>query len=121
MLPGTLGSDAEYLLNFMDHFGIEQFDVLGTSRGWRSCHRNGCAGGRTRRVASHPAAGVVGTNPSVVADRIFTGALFAHGRRPVLPYVHRTAITLRRLDFLQRLFGDPARIPCDSLAGFQAG
>src|SRR5271157_989953 len=32
-LPGTLASDAENLLNFMDHFGIEQFDVLGTSRG----------------------------------------------------------------------------------------
>src|SRR5208337_2162520 len=32
-LPGTLASDAEGLLNFMDHMGIEQFDVLGTSRG----------------------------------------------------------------------------------------
>jgi len=32
-LPGTLSSDAEGLLNFMDHLGIEQFDVLGTSRG----------------------------------------------------------------------------------------
>ena len=32
-LPGTLASDAEGLLNFMDYLGIEQFDVLGTSRG----------------------------------------------------------------------------------------
>ena len=43
-LPGTLASDAENLLNFMDYFGIEQFDVLGTSRG-------GGADDRTRRFA----------------------------------------------------------------------
>src|SRR5271169_4819446 len=30
-LPGTLVSDAEHLLDFMDRFGVEQFDVLGTS------------------------------------------------------------------------------------------
>src|SRR5664279_6539687 len=27
-LPATLASDAEHLLAFMDHFGVEQFDVL---------------------------------------------------------------------------------------------
>src|SRR5215469_5635049 len=32
-LPGTLASDTEHLLAFMDHLGIVQFDVLGTSRG----------------------------------------------------------------------------------------
>src|SRR5215469_3587478 len=32
-LTGTLASDADHLLAFVDHFGIEQFDVLGTSRG----------------------------------------------------------------------------------------
>ena len=32
-LPGTLASDAEHLLAFMDYLGIEQCDVLGTSRG----------------------------------------------------------------------------------------
>jgi len=32
-LPGTLASDAEHLLAFVDHFGFEQFDMLGTSRG----------------------------------------------------------------------------------------
>ena len=32
-LPGTLVSDAEHLLSFIDHLGIEQCDVLGTSRG----------------------------------------------------------------------------------------
>jgi pimeloyl-ACP methyl ester carboxylesterase len=34
-LPGTLASDAEGLLNFKDPLGIEQVDVLGTSRGVR--------------------------------------------------------------------------------------
>src|SRR5271166_770679 len=32
-LPGTLASDVEGLLNFMDHLGIAQCDILGTSRG----------------------------------------------------------------------------------------
>jgi len=32
-LPGSLQSDAEALLKFADHLGIDQFDLLGTSRG----------------------------------------------------------------------------------------
>src|SRR5215467_3582814 len=30
MLAGTLASDAEHLLDFMNHLGIDQFDVLAT-------------------------------------------------------------------------------------------
>lgn len=120
-LPGTLVSDAEHLLAFVDHFGIEQFDVLGTSRG----------GGATIVLAG------------LMAER---GMLQRMGRvvlsAPINPWSGFGLVKIRflrtrggriymvhlakRLEFIVKnyfrgLYADRATIPPDSLEGYRAG
>jgi pimeloyl-ACP methyl ester carboxylesterase len=120
-LTGTLASDAEHLLAFVNHFGIEQFDVLGTSRG----------GGATIALAG------------LMAER---GMLQRIGRvvlsAPINPWSRNGLLRIRLLrtrggriyivhlakrfpfileDFFRELYADPAAIPGDSLDGYRAG
>ena len=121
MLPGTLASDAEQLLNFMDYLGIEQFDVLGTSRGGGAAIA--MAGLAAERGELHRIRRLVLSAPINPWSRIgflrvrflrtLAGRFYLTYVEPRLPFVVKI--------FFKRLFGDPARIPSDSLAGYQAG
>jgi pimeloyl-ACP methyl ester carboxylesterase len=120
-LPGTLGSDAENLLDFMDHLGIEQCDILGTSRG----------GGVTVALA-----GLLAERG--LLNRVRKLVLSA----PISPWMRYGLVRIRFLrtqvgriyvvhlarrfpfileDFFYKLYADPASIPPDSLAGYRAG
>lgn len=120
-LPGTLASDAEHLLNFMDHLGIGQCDVLGTSRGGGAAIA--LAGLAAARGELHRIRRLVLSAPINPWSRIgqlrvrflrtVPGRLYITYLEPRLPFVVKA--------FFRRLYGDPARIPSDSLAGYQAG
>jgi pimeloyl-ACP methyl ester carboxylesterase len=120
-LPGTLMSDAEHLLNFMDHIRIEQADVLGTSRGGgATIALAGLAAERgmlhriRRLVLSAP------INPWSRVGLLRISLLRTRGGRyylvhlaPRLPFILK--------DFFRKLYADPASIPPDSFAGYQSG
>jgi pimeloyl-ACP methyl ester carboxylesterase len=120
-LPGSLASDADHLLDFMDHFGVDQFDVLGTSRG----------GGATIALAG------------LLAER---GMLYRLRKlvlsAPINPWSRIGLFRIRLLrtrggrfylvnlarhlpfvleNFFRELYASPANIPADSLAGYEAG
>ncbi len=120
-LPGTLGSDAENLLNFMDYFGIEQFDVLGTSRGGGATialagllAERGMLQRIRRLVLSAP------INPwsrtGLLRVRLLRNRV---GRLYVVHLAAQFPFILK--DFFKRLYANPAKIPHDSFAGYQAG
>ena len=120
-LPGTLASDAENLLNFMDHFGIEQFDVLGTSRGGGATialagllAERGMLQRIRRLVLSAP------INPwsrtGLLRVRLLRNRV---GRLYVVHLAAQFPFILK--DFFKRLYANPAKIPHDSFAGYQVG
>ena len=120
-LPGTLASDAVGMLNFMDHVGIAQCDVLGTSRGGGAAialagllAESGDRGRIRRLVLSAP------INPwsriglfRVRLLRTRAGRIYLVRLEPRLHFI------LRHL--FKTLYADPATIPPDSLAGYNAG
>ena len=120
-LPGTLDSDAEHLLSFMDHLGIEQCDVLGTSRG----------GGVTIALAGLAAERAVlhRIRRLVLAEPINPWSHYEFLRIRLLStrvgsiYVLHLAKRLRFIleSYFNGLYGDVANIPPDSLAGYDAG
>src|SRR5215469_11207577 len=120
-LPGTLASDADHLLDFMDHLGIDQFDVVATSRGGGAAIA--MAGLAAERGELHRIRRMVLSAPINPWSRIgflrvrflrtVAGRLYLTYVEPRLPFVVKT--------FFKRLFGDPVRVPADSLAGYQAG
>ena len=120
-LPGTLVSDATGLLNFIDHMGIEQFDVVGTSRGGGlSIALAGLAAERgqlhriRRLVLSAP------INPWSKLGMLRIRILATPpGRIYVVHLASRLPFILRR--YFTKLYGDPASIPPDSFAGYQEG
>jgi pimeloyl-ACP methyl ester carboxylesterase len=120
-LPGTLASDAEHLLSFMDHVGIEECDVLGTSRGGGAAIV--MAGLAAERAQLHRIRKLVLSAPINPWSRI--GALrirFFRTRAGRFYLVHlepRTPVVVK--SFFQRLFGSKTSIPADSLVGYQAG
>ena len=120
-LPGTLASDAEYLLAFMDHFGIEQFDVLGTSRGGGATIA--LAGLLAERGMLHRVRRVVLSAPINPWSRI--GLLRIRflrtrgGRIYVVHLAQRLEFILK--NFFRDLYADPATIPPDSFEGYRAG
>ena len=120
-LPGTLASDAENLLNFMDHFGITQFDVLGTSRGGGAAIA--LAGLLAERGMLHRIRRVVLSAPINPWSRVglFRMRLLKTrgGRFYILYLVKRTKFVLK--SFFRDLYGDPAAIPPGSLEGYEAG
>jgi 4,5:9,10-diseco-3-hydroxy-5,9,17-trioxoandrosta-1(10),2-diene-4-oate hydrolase len=120
-LPATLASDAEGLLSFMEHMGIEQFDVLGTSRGGGvTIALAGLAAERgvlhriRRLVLSAP------INPWSKAGllririlRTWVGRIYVVHLAARFPFIMK--------GYFKKLFGDPASIPPDSFAGYQEG
>jgi pimeloyl-ACP methyl ester carboxylesterase len=120
-LPGTLASDAEHLLAFVDHFGIEQFDVLGTSRGGGTTIA--LAGLLAERGRLHRIGRLVLSAPINPWSR--TGLLRVRalgtrgGRIYVVHLAKRFPFILR--DFFRDLYADAANIPHDSYEGYEAG
>src|SRR5215469_6463969 len=120
-LPGTLASDGEHLLSFMDHFGIEEFDVLGTSRG----------GGATIALAAlaaergmlHRVRRVVLSAPINPWSRVGLfriRLLKTRGSRFYILYLAKRLKFILK-SFFHDLYGDPSSIPPDSLEGYEAG
>jgi pimeloyl-ACP methyl ester carboxylesterase len=120
-LPGTLVGDAEHLLGFLDHFGIEQCYILGTSRG----------GGLTIALLALLAEKnkLNRVRKVVLSAPISPWMRYGLGRIRFLSTKLGRIYTVhlaRRLpfileDFFRKLYADPASIPPDSLAGYQAG
>jgi pimeloyl-ACP methyl ester carboxylesterase len=120
-LPGTLASDAEGLLNFMDYLGIEQFDVLGTSRGGGLTIA--LAGLMAERGMLHRIRRLVLSAPlnpwsklGLLRMRMMATRV---GRIYVVDLASRLRFILRR--YFVQLYGDPASIPPGSFLGYQAG
>jgi pimeloyl-ACP methyl ester carboxylesterase len=120
-LPGSLASDAENLLNFVDHLGLEQFDVLGTSRG--SGLTIALAALLAERGMLHRIRRLVLSAPLNPWSR--NGLLRVRVLRTLVGriYVVHLAKRLRFIleNYFEGLFGDAASIPTDSLAGYEAG
>jgi len=120
-LPGTLTSDAEHLLSFMDHFGIEQFDVLATSRGGGATIA--LAGLMAERGMLHRIGRLVLSAPINPWSRV--GLLRIRflrtrgGRIYVVHLAKRSPFILK--NFFRELYADPAKIPPDSFDGYEAG
>lgn len=120
-LPGTLVSDAQNLLNFMDYMGIEQADLLGTSRGGGATIA--LAGLMAERGILHRIRRLVLSAPINPWSKL--GMLRIRllrtraGRIYVLHLARRLPFILK--DFFRKLYADPATIPPDSFAGYQAG
>jgi pimeloyl-ACP methyl ester carboxylesterase len=120
-LPATLASDAEHLLIFIDHLGIEQCDIVGTSRGGGATiclcglvAQRGQAGRIGRVVLSAP------INPwSRVEHRRVRFLRTWLGKVYVVELAPRFPIILR--NFFTELYADRATIPPDSFAGYQTG
>ena len=120
-LPGTLASDAAHLLNFIDHLGIERFDVLGTSRGGGAAIAlAGLAAkcGQLHRIRRLVLSAPI--NPWSRVGLFRLRLLRTHGGRFYLVHLaKRTPFVLK--DFFKRLYADPASIPPDSFKGYAAG
>jgi pimeloyl-ACP methyl ester carboxylesterase len=120
-VSGTLANDAEGLLNFMDHMGIEQFDVLGTSRGGGLAIA--LAGLMAEHGMLHRIRRLVLSAPINPWSRL--GLLRMHmmatrvGRIYVVDLASRLRFILRR--YFVQLYGVPASIPPGSFLGYQAG
>jgi pimeloyl-ACP methyl ester carboxylesterase len=120
-LPGTLAGDAEHLLSFMDHMGIEHADVLGTSRGGGVTIA--FAGLLAERGLLHRAGKLVLSAPISPWMRLGLGRIrvlrTGAGRIYVVHLARQFPFILK--DFFRKLYADPATIPSDSFAGYQAG
>ena len=120
-LPSTLVSDAEHLLSFIDHFGIEQCDVLGTSRGGGLAIV--FAGLLAERGLLHRIRKLVLSAPISPWMRFGLGRVrflrTRAGRIYVVHLVPRFPFLLR--EFFIKLYANPAAIPPDSFAGYRAG
>ena len=120
-LPGSLESDAEGLLALMDHFGVEQFNLLGSSRG------GGVAiilagllakRGRLRRVPRMILCSPI--NPWSSFGKRRTRLLATSlGRSWVIHVAPQWQWLLEM--YYRKLFGDPSRIAEGSMAGYEAG
>jgi pimeloyl-ACP methyl ester carboxylesterase len=120
-LPATLASDAAHVLEFIDYLGIEQCDIIGTSRGGGTaialCALAAQRGelGRIRRIVlSAP------INPwsryelrRVRFLRTQLGRFYVVHLAPRLPFILR--------QFFLELYFDRAKIPPDSLEGYRTG
>jgi len=121
LLPGTLASDAEHILSFIDHFGIEQCDILGTSRGGGLAIV--FAGLLAERGMLHRVRKLVLEAPinpwmryGLTRIRVVRTRL---GRIYAVHMARRFPAILK--DFFYKLYADPATIPSDSFNGYRAG
>ncbi len=117
----TLTGDAEAVLRFMDHLGIEEASVVGSSRGGGLCvvlggllaNRNMLH--RIRRLVL-----VSPINPWSSNGRLLTRVLAtALGGVCVMQVLPRLHIVLVR--YFKGLYGDPKRISPGSIEGYKAG
>ena len=119
--PGTLVSDAEHLLGFIDHFGIEQCDVLGTSRGGGLAivvagllSERGQPDRIRKLVLSAPISPWMRYGLARIRfARTRAGRIYVVHLARKLPFILK--------DFFRKLYAAPATIPPDSFAGYQAG
>jgi len=121
LLPGTLASDAEHLLQFMNHLGLKECDIIGTSRG----------GGATIALCALLAqkGQLYRIHRIILSAPINPWSRYENARVHFLEtplgcfyVVHmasRLSIILKRY-FLQ-LYYNRATIPADSFAGYQTG
>jgi pimeloyl-ACP methyl ester carboxylesterase len=117
----SLASDAEGVLRFMEHFGMEQADVLGTSRGGglaivlAALAKQRSMSYRIRRLVL-----VCGINPwssyGRFLTRLLSTALSGLFVTHVLPRQHWLM-----LRYFRKLYGDPSRIGPGSIEGYTAG
>lgn len=120
-LPCTLDSDAEHLLSLMDYLGIEQCDIVGTSRGGGATI--GLCGlaaqrGQLRRIRRIILEAPINPWSRIELPRVrFLRTRL--GRVYVVHLAPRFPIILKR--FFTRLYFKPASIPPDSFEGYQAG
>jgi pimeloyl-ACP methyl ester carboxylesterase len=120
-LPGTLTSDAEHVLNFLYSLGIQQCDILATSRG----------GGVTIALAAlaaergelHRIRRVVLSAPINPWSRIEHRRVRFLRTRPGRIYVVHLAPRFPFIlkNFFIELYADRVAIPPDSFAGYQTG
>jgi len=120
-LRGTLASDADHLLSFMDRMGIEQCDVLGTSRGGGLTIT--LAGLLAERGMLHRLRKLVLSAPISPWMRYGLARIRFLGTPPGRFYVVHIAPKLPFVlrNFFHSLYADPATIPPDSFAGYEAG
>jgi pimeloyl-ACP methyl ester carboxylesterase len=112
----SLTSDAEGVLRFMDHLGLDQADILGTSRGGGvAIVLAALAPQRIRRLLL-----VCAINPWSSYGRTLTRALSTSIGglcvTRILPRLHWLM-----LYYYRRLFGDPRRISPGGAEGYTAG
>ncbi len=117
----TITGDAEKVLRFMDHFGIEAADIVGSSRGGGLAivlgallaKRNMLR--RIRRLILVSPINPWSSNGRLLT-RMFATRIGGEIVLRVLPNLH---IVLGR--YFKRLYGDPKRISPGSVEGYKAG
>ncbi len=117
----TLTGDAEGVLRFMDHLGIDEADVVGSSRGGGlaivlgSLLAKGNSLRRIRRLVLVSPINPWSSNGQLLT-RVFATTLGGEFVMRVLP---KLDIVLAR--YFKRLYGDPKRIAPGSIEGYKAG
>jgi len=117
----SLASDAEGVLRFMEHFGMEQADVLGTSRGGGvAIVLAALAAQRSMRQRIRRLVLVCPINPWSSYGRLLTRLLStALGGFSVTHILPRLQVVMLR--YFRKLYGDPRRISPGSVEGYTAG
>ena len=117
----ALAGDAEGVLRFMEHFGMEQADVLGTSRGGGLAIV--LAALAMQRSISHRVRRLIlvsAINPWSSYGRFLTRMLSTTLGGPlvtnVLPRQHWLMVR-----YLRKLYGDPRRMAPGTIEGYNAG
>jgi pimeloyl-ACP methyl ester carboxylesterase len=117
----SLANDAEGVLRFMEHFGIEQADVLGTSRGGGvAIVLAALAAQRSKQRLIRRLVLVSAINPwssyGRLLTRLLSTSLGGFSVTHVLPRLH-----WMMLRYLRKLYGDPRRIAPGTIEGYTAG
>jgi pimeloyl-ACP methyl ester carboxylesterase len=120
-LPGSLASDGEFVLRFMDALGIDQADILGTSRGGGVTIA--LAGLAAQRGLAHRIRHLIlnsPINPWSNNGQLLTKLLAtAVGGLCVLHVIPKLPFVLQR--YFRNLYADPKRIAPGSVEGYEAG
>jgi len=120
-LETTLAGDAEGVLRFMDHLGIEEFDLMGSSRGGGLLIVLGAL--LAKRNMLHRIRRMVlvsPINPWSSNGRWMTRMLATTiGGVCVLRVMPKMHLALGR--YVKALYGDPKRISAGSIEGYKAG
>jgi len=117
----TISADAERMLRFMDQLGIEQADVLGSSRGGGLAVVLGAL--LAKRKMLHRIRRLILVSPinpwssnGQLLTRMLATRIGGEFVMRVLPNLH---VVLTR--YFKRLYGDPKRIVPGSIEGYEAG